>query len=176
MEFNTLVKEQLLPILEKVGFKLSEEFKNIIRFESSVLQINIVYNNYEKSNFIELGNKNDTLYPLNDSIVKNIFKSELPISQVTPETFVKNLGLIFQKSFGLEILKGDIKNLVDYVEKESSDYTSQLVQRQTLETASTAWERNDYKVFIKSIDEIGFEKIPKSYQLKYKIAKQKVKK
>jgi len=173
MEFNTLVKEQLFPILEKVGFKLSEEFKNIIRFESSVLQINIVYNDYEKSNFIELGNKNDILYPLNDSVVKNVFKSELPINQVTPEIFVKNLGLIFE-SFGLEILKGNIKNLVEYVEKGSSDYTFELVQRQTLETASKAWEKNNYKAFIKSIDEIGIEKLPKSYQLKYKIAKQKV--
>ncbi len=174
MEFNTLIKEELLPILEKVDFRLSQEFENIIRFESSFLQINIVYNDYEKSNFIEVGNKNNILYPLNDSVVKNVFKSELPIDQVTPNIFVRNLGLIFEKSPGLEILKGNIKKLVDYVEKESNDYTLEIVQRQTLETASKAWEKNNYKAFVKIIDEIGIEKLPKSYQLKYKMAKQKV--
>jgi len=47
----------------------------------------------------------------------------------------------------------------------------ELIQRQTLETTSNAWKKNNYKAFIKSIDEIGIENLPKSYQSKYKIAK-----
>jgi len=48
------------------------------------------------------------------------------------------------------------------------------VKQQTLETASTAWKNNDYKAYIKCINEIGIEKVPKSYQLKFKIAKEKL--
>jgi hypothetical protein len=174
MEFNTLVKTQLFPILQKYGFDIAEEFKNIVRFQSSVMKVNIAFNDYEKSNFIEIGRQNEVLYPLNDNAIKIIFNSELHIEQVTPEIFVQNLSIIFQQKEGVEILNGDIKHLVEFIEKESNDYTFELVQRQTLEAASKAWERNDYKAFIKSIDEIDIEKVPQSYQLKYKIAKQKL--
>lgn len=174
MEFNKLVEEVLLPILQNEGFKVVEELNNIMRFSSSNMEIGIVYNNYERSNFIEIGKRDEILYPLNDNIVKNIFNSELQISQVTPEVFVKNLASLFTQKEGSKILKGSIKHLVKFIEQESSNYTSELIQRQTLETASKAWEKNDYKAFLKSIDEIGIEKIPQSYQLKYKIAKQKI--
>ncbi len=174
MEFNKLVKEELLPILQNKGFEVVEELNNIIRFSSSNMEIGIVYNDYERSNFIEIGKRDEILYPLNDNVVKNIFNSELRISQVTPEVFVKNLASLFTQKEGSEILKGNIKHLVKFIEQESSNYTSELIQRQTLETASKAWEKNDYKAFVKSIDEIGIEKIPQSYQLKYKIAKQKI--
>lgn len=38
--------------------------------------------------------------------------------------------------------KGNIKHLFEFIEDERNDYTVELVQRQTLETASKAWERN----------------------------------
>lgn len=174
MEFNTLVKTQLFPILQKYGFDIAEEFKNIIRFQSSAMKVNVAFDDYEKSNFIEIGRQNEVLHPLNDNVIKIIFNSELNIEQVTPEIFVQNLSIIFQQKEGVEILNGDIKHLVEFIEKESNDYTFELVQQQTLEAASRAWERNDYKAFLKSIDEIDVEKAPQSYQLKYKIANQKL--
>ena len=48
------------------------------------------------------------------------------------------------------------------------------IKKISIDTASKAWEKNDYKAFIKSMDEIDIEKVPQSYQLKYKIAKQKL--
>jgi hypothetical protein len=174
MKFNELVHNLLFPVLLNAGFEVVEELNNIIRFNSHNMEVRIVYNEYEKSNFIEIGRLGEMLYPLNDSVVTNIFNSELQISQVTPVVFVKNLGSLFTQKEGSEILKGNIKHLVKFMEQESSIYTSELIQRQTLETASKAWEKSDYKAFIKSIGEIGIEKLPQSYQLKYNIAKQKV--
>lgn len=174
MKFNKLVKEELLPVFQNEGFEISEEFNNIIRFTSSSMEIGVVYNSLERSNFIEIGKRDEILYPLNDSVVKNIFNSELQISQVTPVIFVTNLASLFTQKEGIEILKGNIKHLAKFIERESSNYTSELIQRQILETASKAWEKNDYKTFVKGIDEIGIEKIPQSYLLKYKIAKQKI--
>jgi hypothetical protein len=174
MEYNTLVRTSFFPILKNFGFDIAKEFKNIICFQSSVMKVNVVFNEYEKSNFIEIGRQNEVLYPLSNNAIRSIFNSVLSIEQVTPEIFVENLSVIFRQKEGVEILKGNIKHLVEFIEKESNDYTLELVQRQTLETASKAWEKNDYKAFIKSIDEIDIEKVPQSYQLKYKIAKQKL--
>jgi len=58
---------------------------------------NRVYNDCEKSNFIAFDKNSSKLCPLNDSAVKNVFKSELPINQVAPEIFIKNIGLVFKK-------------------------------------------------------------------------------
>ena len=174
MEFNKLIRISLLPILNKYEFDIAEEFKNIVRFQSSVMKVNVGFNKYEKSNFIEIGRKNEQLYPLNNNTIRIFFNSELPIEQVTPKIFVENLSVVFQQKEGIEILKGNIKLLVEFIEKEIHDYNSEFMQRQTLETASKAWEKGDYKAFVKSIDEIDIEKVSKSYQLKYKIAKRKL--
>lgn len=174
MKFNKLVNTKLSPILKQYGFEVIEDFRNIIRFQSSLIKINIVFNDYEKANFIEVGKPNEILYPLNDSVIKNVFNSDLPIEQVTSEIFVHNISIIFQQKEGIELLNGDIKKLIEFAEEESNDYTFRLLQKQALETASKAWEMNDYKAFIKSMDEIDIEKVPQSYQIKYKIAKQKL--
>jgi hypothetical protein len=171
MEFNILVKKELLPILQNKGFQVVEELNNVVRFSSSNMEVGLAYNSYENSNFIEIGKLGENLYPLSDNVVKNIFNSDLKISKVTPDLFVKNIALLFSQKEGTEILKGNIKSLVNFIEHECSNYTFELIKLQTLETASKAWEKNDYTEFIKIIDEIGIEKSPKSFQLKYKIAK-----
>lgn len=173
MEFNALVKMQLYPILQKYGFKIVKEFKNIVRFQSSIMKINMVFNDYDKSHLVEICKQREILYPLNDNIVKEFFSSELSIEQVTSETFVRNLSLLFKQQKGVEILKGNVEPLENFIKKQSELYTSKLVQEQVLEIASKAWDVNNYSAFIKIIDEIGIDKIPQSYQLKYKIAKQK---
>jgi len=174
MEFNQLIKKQLFPILEKHGFEIREEFKNIIRFESYNMKVNVVFNDYDKSHFIEVGKKGGILYPLSDSVIRAIFEVELPIEQVTTEKFVKNLSFLFERQEGIEILKGDIKSLVKFIEQESSNYTSELVQKQALEAASKAWENNDYEAFVKNINKMDIERLSQSDQLKYKIAQHKL--
>lgn len=174
MEFNILVKTQLLPILQKYGFEIAEEFKNIIRFQSSVIEINIVYNDYEKSCYISIGKKGKSLYELRNNAVKKLFNSSLSVEQVTPEIFLQNLSLLFETEEGIALLKGNIDDFIKFKKSEDNHYTSELLRKQALEVASRAWEANDYLAFIESIEEIGISKIPQSYQLKYKIAKQKL--
>lgn len=175
MEFNTLVKTYLSPILQKYGFEIAEDIKNIVRFQSSVMKVNLVFNDYDKSHFVEIGRQGETLYPLNDNAGKELWgSSALPIEQVTSKVFVQNLSLLFETKEGIEILKGNVSLLKSILSQESENYTSELMQKQVLEAASKAWEANDYLSFVDSIDKIGISKIPQSYQLKYKIAKQKL--
>ena len=48
MEFNTLVKTRFFSILQKYGFEIEEEFENVLRFQSPVMKVNIVFNPYDK--------------------------------------------------------------------------------------------------------------------------------
>jgi hypothetical protein len=174
MEFNKLIKTQLFPILQKHGFEIIEEFKNIMRFASYIMKINVVFNECDNSHFVEMGKKNGMLYSLSDNTVKAIFDFELPIEQVTSEEFVKNIAFLFEQQEGIELLKGNIESLVKLVEQEGSYYASGLVQKQALEAALKAWENNDYEAFVGCIRKMDIEKIPQFYQLKYNIAVQKL--
>lgn len=61
MEFNTLVKTHLLPVLQKYAFEISEESKNIVCFQSSVMQVNLAFNDFDKSHLFEIGRKGEAL-------------------------------------------------------------------------------------------------------------------
>lgn len=174
MEFNALIEMRIYPILRKYGFKVAEEFRNVVRFQSSAMEVNIVFNDYDRSPLIEIGKKGDTLYPLNDDAIKRLWDFKLPIEQVTSEKFVQNLSILFEAKEGAEILNGNVKPLINIIAQQSEAYTSELLQKQVLEAASRAWNANDYAAFIENIEKIGLSKIPQSYQLKYKIAKQKL--
>lgn len=176
MEFNTLVERYLLPVFQKYGFEKTEEFENIVRFQSSEMRINLAFNDYDNSHLVELGRRGEMLFPLNDNTVRRVWgSSAFPVEQVTSKVFVQNLSLLFEKKEGIELLEGNIDLLKSILIGESEYYTTQLMRTQELEAASKAWENGDYLSFVDSIDKIGVSKLPKSYQLKYKIAKQKLK-
>jgi len=174
MEFNILVKTILFPILQKYGFEIVEEFKDVIRFQSPVVKINLVFNNREMSHLVEIGEPGKTLYPLTDHSIKLFFGLELPIEHVTSEIFAQNLSLLFETEKGLELLNGNIRSFTEYELLEIEDFNATLMRNQLLESASKAWDAGDFMTFVKNVDEIGINKTPHSYQLKYKIAKQKM--
>ncbi|WP_280670968.1 MULTISPECIES: hypothetical protein [unclassified Dysgonomonas] len=173
MKFTSLVKAQLFPIFQEYGFNIIRESENTIQFKSLILKINVVFNKYDKSHLIEIG-KEGALYPLNNNVVKELFDSNLSIEEVTSETFVQNLSVLFKTRKGAEMLNGNVEFLKKNIIQQSEDYTSELMQKQELEAAWEAWEVGDYEVFINKIDRIGVNKVPQSYQLKYKIAKHKL--
>lgn len=175
MEFNTLVKTELLPLFKKYKFEVSEEFKNVMGFRSSILKVNLAFNEYDKSHLVEIGRLGETLYPLNDNVIKELWGySALPIEQVTSNIFVHNLSIFFETKKGIELLKGNLSLLSTIVSQECEKYTPELIQRQILETLSKAWEAKDYFSFIDGIDKIDISNLPQSYMLKYKIAKKKL--
>jgi len=76
------------------------------------MKVNLVFNDYDKSHFVELGMQVETLYPLNDNMVKELWgSSALPIEQVTSKVFVQNLSLLFETKVGIELLKGNVSLL-----------------------------------------------------------------
>ncbi|MBE5320835.1 hypothetical protein IM793_16825 [Pedobacter sp. MR2016-19] len=59
-------------------------------------------------------------------------------------------------------------------EQEGRSYTQQILNDQILTAADKTWEKGDYNEFIKIISRTNLNRIPSSYQLKYKIAQKRV--
>jgi hypothetical protein len=176
MEFNQLVTERIEPLFKGYDFLVVEKYKNYFRFKSTLVEAIISYNELDRTSLFEIGRVDGLLYPLNDKLIKQVFDSDAKIEPVTKEIFVDNVAL-FLEGNGSALLRGDeskLSELKHYSEKESEIYTSRILQEQNLTTANRAWENGNYKEFIKIIDQTDKDKLPSSYQLRYKIAKQKV--
>ncbi|HNO01181.1 MAG TPA: hypothetical protein PKN06_13030 [Chitinophagaceae bacterium] len=176
MEYNQLVIERIVPLFKGYDLLVVEEYKNYFRFKSNVVEATISYNELDRTSLFEIGKAGEFLYPLNDKLIKQVFGSDAKVNQVTKEIFVDNIAL-FLKSNGSALLSGDESKLLElklFSEKESEVYTFQILQEQNLAAANKAWENGNYKEFIKMIDQTNKDKLPSSYQLKYKIANQKI--
>lgn len=178
MEFNTLVKTKFFfPILRKYGFEIVEEFKNILRFQSSTIKIDIVHNPFENSNSLWVGKKDkgDEI-EINNNTLTFYFKSNLKLSEVPNKAFINNLITFFENE-GKSLLIGNEREIND-LEKfnlvRSKKYTLDLLHQQNLNEADKAWSQKDFKKFISIINKFGYEQFPKSYLLKYRIAKEKI--
>lgn len=171
MEFNDVIKRHISPILARYGFEIMEEQRNLILFQSSIMKVNMVFNEYEKTFLIEIGKIGDILYPLNDEVINSVFNLKLSIENVKIEVLVKNATLLFESKRGSDLLKGNVEILKETIYKQSEIYTSEIILNQVLNIALKAWEVKDYMGFIENIDKIGIDKVPKSYQLKYQKAK-----
>ncbi|HEY3402600.1 MAG TPA: hypothetical protein VGK59_04375 [Ohtaekwangia sp.] len=62
----------------------------------------------------------------------------------------------------------------NYEKNRSKEYTDDLIRQQNLRQADKAWDDKNYLTFIKQIDLIGKDRLPKSYTLKYKMARDKI--
>lgn len=53
-----------------------------MRFQSSIMKVNVVFNDYDKSHFVEIGKHGETLYPLNDNAVKELLVLNYPLNRL----------------------------------------------------------------------------------------------
>ena len=88
------------------------------------------------------------------------------------EKFLSN----FLSDKGHGILMGDLAKLHqldEYQEERSRVYENNLIKRQNLNIADKAWHKKDYLTFMRHIDLIGKDNLPKSYSMKKKMARDK---
>lgn len=91
--------------------------------QSSIVKVNIAFNQYDGSFLIEIGRLNETLYPLNDEVIKELFHYSLSVEKVRVEGFIQNLSILFQTAEVVEMLMGNIKSLEDFITRQSENYT-----------------------------------------------------
>jgi len=176
MEFNKLVIERFDLIFQK-NVHVVEQFRNYVKIKMGNLVITVSRDEREASNSIYIGSKESSLYPLNENVLRGVFNSALKIDYVTPEAFVNNLVAFFAAE-GNALIAGNtdaLKKVEKYVDKVSNEYTTELIDKQNLDAANKAWEEGNYKDFINYLDKTDRQRLPSSYELKYKIAHQKLK-
>lgn len=136
MNFNELVKEHLFLILQKYGFELTEEMRNILRFQSSDVYVNISYSKFEMRPGISIGRPwgrpGEFVSELTDEKVKKFFHSSLSVDYGTPEGFVQNLSVLFQSEEGDRMLKGGeyLDEFIKYSLEKNKEYFDEQMRQQ----------------------------------------------
>ena len=173
MDFNENVISNLYPLLQDYGFEIVNEFNNYINFSNLDVSIFVSYNEFEQSNSLRIGKKNQQPFTINNKILKSIFNSNLKIEDLSTTNFIENI-IIFLNSYAKIIFTGN--NLIlEEIEKESYKqaeiYTKRINNSQYLDIADKAWLEKDFDKFVKALNKIDLNSIPKSYSLKYEYAK-----
>ncbi|WP_428897778.1 hypothetical protein Dip518_001571 [Parelusimicrobium proximum] len=174
MNFNAVIKNKVYPIFYEYNFKIYKDEKNCIQLRSSKIEINIAYNILEQSCYLSIGKIGEMHYPLTDNFIKDIFKVNFSVEDLPLLKFIENIVRIFNMPQGVELLKGNIDELREYVEKESHEYTERIIFNQMLYKIDIAWQEKKYVEFIRYLNKLDLDKLPKSYKLKYEIAKKKI--
>jgi hypothetical protein len=177
MDFNKIVIERFEQIFHKNNLRVIELFHNFVKLESDSIVITVNHDERENSNSFYIGIKGSPLYPIDENVLQGVFNSTIKINHVTPDVFVNNL-VLFLEGVGNLLIVGDKDTLLaveKYIQNESKEYTVELVNKQNLDAANKAWEEGDFKDFIRYLDKTDRQKLPSSYELKYKMAQQKIK-
>lgn len=178
MEFNQLISEKLHSLFIDHRLEMTEQSKNIVKYESQELVIGLSHNPRENSNTLWVGRKHFNEVEIDNQIMREHFNSDLKLSNLPQETFINNVFLFFMGD-GEKLLEGNERALVSlekFNKQRSSDYTVNLVEQQNLEAANKAWKDGNYLDVIKYLEKVNKANLPASFKQKYKIAQQKLSK
>lgn len=176
MEFNQLISEKLHSLLIDHGLEMTEQSKNIVKYESQELVIALSHNPRENSNTLWVGRKHFNEVEIDNQVMREHFNSDLKLSNLPQETFVNNVFLFFMGD-GEKLLEENERALVSlekFNEQRSSEYTANLVEQQNLKAANKAWKDGNYSDVIKYLEKVNKANLPASFKQKYKIAQQKL--
>jgi hypothetical protein len=176
MEFNQLISAKLHSLFTEHGLKITEQSRNIVRYESAVLHISLVHDPRENSNILWVGRKSFNDVEIDNQVMQAHFNSDLKLSNLPQETFVNNVFLFFMSDGEklLEVNERALISLEKFNEQRSHEYTANLVEKQNLEAANKAWTNGNYSEVIKCLEKINIDDLPESFRQKYKIARQRL--
>jgi hypothetical protein len=176
MEFNQLISGKLHSLFTEHGLEITEQLKNVIRYESTIIHISLVHDNIENSNTLWVGRKHFDTVEIDNHLMQEHFSSGLKLSNLSQEVFVNNTFLFFLGD-GEKLLKGneiDVISLEKFNERKSSEYTEHLINKQSLEAAGKAWTEGNYSDVIKHLKTMNEEDLPASFKQKYKISQKRL--
>lgn len=176
MKFNQLISEKLHSLFIEYGLEITEQLKDIVRYESAVLHISLVHNPRENSNTLWVGRKYFNAVEVNNQIMQEYFNSGLKLDNLPQGKFITNVFLFFIGE-GEKLLEGHenvLAGLEKFNEQRSLEYTVNLMEKQNLEAANKAWKDGNYWDVIKYLEKIHEDDLPESFKQKYKIAQQRI--
>lgn len=176
MEFNQLISKKLYFLFAEHGLEMTEQSKNIVKYESAELIIALSHNPRENSNTLWVGRKHFNEVEIDNQVMREHFDSDIKLNNLPKETFVNNVFLFFLGD-GQKLLEGNEHALVSlekFNEQRSEEYTAILVEQQILEAANKAWKDGNYQEVIRYLEKINNTNLPASFKQKYKIAQQRL--
>jgi hypothetical protein len=170
-------EESIYPLTEFLAdnkFSVTNKSLHFIEYSSNSATITVAYSNLEYLFYTHVGQNSKSLIELTPIAVKEVFKDDSFQFQST--LTIDNL-ISFLKTAGKSIVLGDKKvfsELNEFSERQSVEYTKQIIHSQHIQCADKAWTQKDYMNFIKCIDRTEKDLLPESYLKKYKIAVDKL--
>lgn len=175
MNFNETILT-LTQYLQKNHFSIANSSHHFIKYSSDSVTITVAYNDLEHLFYTHVGDKNSQLIELTPAAVKAVFNE--PSFEFQSTLTIENI-ISFLQDKGQPILFGDIvklKELKEFSDNRSREFTEHIVHLQHLKSADFAWKRKDYQHFIESIQKTNQNILPESYHKKYKIALDRIRK
>ena len=178
MNFNTLVKTEINPILTRSNFDLIDEIRNFLLYSTSEIQIAISYNEKENVGMLCAGLHHADVIELDGDIIGHFFNTESDRSQMHTEKtmfdFVSNLK-VFLLGSGKSLLVDTalVQKIHKFSRDRNKEYTQQILETQTYQMADEAWEKHDYQTFIDTLNKLGIQRLSKVYFTKYRYALKK---
>jgi hypothetical protein len=164
------ITQILTPFFRGNKFVVAEKREGYIKYDYEGLCI-VITSDYRDNSiavYIQIGR--NYIAELRDTVMTEFFNDQTRFGN--NDTFPADL-MNFLNGKGNAILKNDwdtIFRLDDFVKKEASRYTNDLIRRQKLRAADEAWKIKDYAEFMEQIDKMPSDFWPQSYLLKYKFA------
>jgi hypothetical protein len=173
MNYKEIIKK-LNPIFEINGFEIDESLRNFTKYQSEFVTINISFDEKEKSLSIFIGKKNGFLSELTDKTYIDFFGES---SQSINGNDFSEKFIHFLAGKGNALLEGNLK-ILDALElysfNEAKVYTTSLMNRQYINDADNAWNKNNFSDFLKFINCVNENDLSKSYILKKEFALSKI--
>jgi hypothetical protein len=169
MTFEEVISK-LTPFLQEYGFRVTETFKNYIKYESPDVTYALSYDERERSFSTFLGKRNGSMALLSGDVLTNVFHEDL--SSYKKRSVADNY-IYFLLGNGQGLLHGDkiiLNRLEEYSNVAAKQYTATLLREQNLREADKAWQEKNYTQFIKLLDQVDKKTLTKSYLKKYEIA------
>ena len=166
-------EQSIYPLTEFLidnNFSVSYKEQHFIRYSTNSTVITVAYANLEYLFYTHVGQDSKSLLELTPTAIKTVFKDDS--FQLQSTLTIDNL-ISFFNSTGKSIISGDkdtFKKLSEFSDRQSREFTKEIIQQQNIQGADKAWTQKDYLSFIKCIDRTDKESLPKSYLKKYKIA------
>jgi hypothetical protein len=166
--------ELITPYLRGYNFMIVENSNNYVKYSSKQSTIAIGYDERDHSYFTIVGHNTNDSISLDVDNLKDVFEYDIQkfIHKPIAEFFID-----FFETKGHSILTGDrivFEQLKRNRDQRAEKVTKELLQQQNLIAADKAWLSHNYRDFVKHLDLIDKTSLPKSYELKYSIAKKKI--
>jgi len=161
MEFNKVVLEKIQEPLSLYGLKLDEDWPGMLQFVSEKAVISIAYDDREYNYPVAIGPDREHQYALRHEVMEVFFGSDYSEGYTFPvksaEDFAYNLLILFER-FGHSLFIDNIK-FMDYIRtftyRDAHMYTENLLQRQYLRDADSAWENKNYVGFVRAVSHLN---------------------